>query len=227
MNVKKTNGPYIRGAMYIYQAVNAKADKNNGRLFELIEYSDGDKSQIMWRDTRRYAKVDMTNTQLYDYLPDENEYINIGIVLIHMGCWKCKKSIPVVAGVRLTCQNEKYDRFFDFPFLMEELVKTTEVKKCLSNNQVGEAKERFSKTLDHKYLSNGCIHCDSIVGGFYLREDLLEWLVCDNLPTPTCYSRMRYSEIRDYAGRDFVFERDPRQVIEYIEVEDVDFDDED
>lgn len=213
----------IIGATYIYQSVNCKADKKDGKLFKLIEYSHTDKSQIMWLDTRRYAKIEMTNVQLHDYLPDENEYINIGIVLIYMGCWKCKKSIPVVAGIRMTCQNEKYDRFFDFPFLMEELVKTTEVKKCLHNNQIGEVKERFSKTVDQKYLSNGCIYCDSIIGDFYLRKELLEWLVCDNLPVPTCYARMKYSEIRDYTGGDFVFERDPRQVIEYIQVEDIDF----
>jgi hypothetical protein len=224
MNAKIQDTPYIKGAKYIYQAAKIKSDKNHGRLFELIEYLDGDKSQIMWLDTRRYAKIEITNAQLYDYLPDENEYINIGIILIHMGCWKCKKSIPVVAGVRLTCQNEKFDQFFDFPFLIDELLKTTEVKKCLSNNQVGEVKERFSKTSNQEYLSNGCIHCDSIVGDFYLREELLEWLVCDNLPAPTCHARMKYSEIRNYIGRDFVFEKDPRQIIEYIEVEDVDFD---
>jgi hypothetical protein len=223
MNTEKQKMPYIRGAIYIYQAIKAKDDKNNGRLFELIEYSSINKSQIMWLDTRRYAKIEIANAKLYDYLPDENEYINIGIVLIRIGCWKCKKSIPVVAGIRMTCQNEKYDRFFDFPFLIEELVKTTEVKKCLSNNQVGEVKKRFSKTLDQEYLSNGCMPCDFIVGNLYLREEILEWLACDNLPAPTCYFRMKYSEIRDCAGRDFVFERNPRQAIEYIEVEDIDF----
>jgi hypothetical protein len=216
--------PIVNGARYKYQSVKA-TDKNNGRVFILEEYIENEKSHIYWLDTRRAAKVDMINVVLEDYLPDENEYLNIGIVFISMSCWKCKKAIQVIAGVRLTCQSERYEKFVDFPFLIEKLIEIPEVQHCLKNNEIGAIKRRFSNTVGHEYLANGCYYCDAIVGDFYLREELLEWLVCDNLPALTCHARMKYSEIRNYIGRDFVFEKDPRQIIEYIEVEDVDFDD--
>lgn len=200
--------PIVNGARYRYQSAK-EADKNNGRVFVLEEYIANEKSRIYWIDSRRTAKVDMVNAVLEDYLPDENQYLNIGIVFIPMSCWKCQKAIQVIAGVRLACQNERYEKFVDFPFLIEKLLEIPEVQHCLKKNEIGSVKSRFSNTVGHEYLANGCHYCDAIVGDFYLREELLEWLICDNLPAPTCYVRMKYSEIRDYTGRDFVFEKDP------------------
>ena len=34
--------------------------------------------------------------------------------------------------------------------------------------QVGEIKERSSRTAGETYLSNGCFHCDALLGNFFL-----------------------------------------------------------
>ena len=47
-------------------------------------------------------------------------------------------------------------------------------------SQVGEIKERASRTAGETYLSNGCFHCDALLGNFFLfHEELLELLVSE------------------------------------------------
>ena len=47
-------------------------------------------------------------------------------------------------------------------------------------SQVGEIKERASRTAGETYLSNGCFHCDALLGNFFLfHEELLEVLVTE------------------------------------------------
>jgi hypothetical protein len=43
---------------------------------------------------------------------------------------------------------------------------------------VGEVKVRSSRTAGESYVSNGCFHCDALLGNFFLfHEELLEVLV--------------------------------------------------
>jgi hypothetical protein len=38
---------------------------------------------------------------------------------------------------------------------------------------VGLVKTRFSRTRNGEYLSNGCVHCDALLGDFYLYHETL------------------------------------------------------
>ncbi len=38
---------------------------------------------------------------------------------------------------------------------------------------VGPVKPRFSRTRKGEYLSNGCVHCDALLGDFYLYHETL------------------------------------------------------
>jgi hypothetical protein len=40
-------------------------------------------------------------------------------------------------------------------------------------SQVGEIKERTSRTAGETYLSNGCFHCDALLGNFFLFNEEL------------------------------------------------------
>ncbi len=47
-------------------------------------------------------------------------------------------------------------------------------------SQVGEIKVRASRTAGETYLSNGCFHCDALLGNFFLfQEELPEVLVTE------------------------------------------------
>ena len=47
---------------------------------------------------------------------------------------------------------------------------------------MGEIKERASRTAGETYLSNGCFHCDALLGNFFLfHEELPEILVTEGI----------------------------------------------
>lgn len=51
--------------------------------------------------------------------------------------------------------------------------------------QVGKIKERTSRTAGETYHSNGCFHCDALLGNFFLfDEELLEVLVAEGTAGP-------------------------------------------
>ena len=55
----------------------------------------------------------------------------------------------------------------------------------LRSRGIGTVRSRFSKTRGSAYLSNGCVHCDSLQGAFYEHE---VWHDAD--PTLTLECRM-------------------------------------
>lgn len=82
------------------------------------------------------------------------------------------------------------------------------IEKCSIEYNIGKIKERFSNTEGSSYLSNGCIHCSALMGNFYLRQDLLEFQVHDELPSPICNFRIEYQELNKYFTRPLFFNRD-------------------
>jgi hypothetical protein len=45
--------------------------------------------------------------------------------------------------------------------------------EAVSRMAVGLIKLRFSRTRNGEYLSNGCVHCDALLGDFYLYHETL------------------------------------------------------
>jgi hypothetical protein len=42
------------------------------------------------------------------------------------------------------------------------------------HHQVDAVKNRYSRTVGYEYMSNGCVHCDALLGAFPLREEVTE-----------------------------------------------------
>ncbi|EQD45236.1 hypothetical protein B1A_14892 [mine drainage metagenome] len=59
-------------------------------------------------------------------------------------CWRCAKRTPI----------------FFWPGIGEERPAPRPWPRTV--------KPRYSQTLEGRYLANGCVHCDALVGDFYL-----------------------------------------------------------
>lgn len=208
---------YVIGASYRFSSAKKRSQQYNGRIFELLKYSDQEPPLIRWLDTGRCSRISLDDSTMLDYIPDDHELISIGIVIISTGCWKCKKTVSSIAGIRLSCQDGKYSQFYNFPFLLESLLERDCLKSCIADNQIGELKLRFSHTANGSYFSNGCFHCDSIVGDFYLRRELFEWLSSGTLPAPTCNIFLKYDRLKKMLAEDILFKNSEKRQIKYIE----------
>lgn len=85
-------------------------------------------------------------------------------------CWKCKQKAKVVAlGV------DKYLELCGNPeTFIDDDIRIASGFEGLHKSVLDyiikkyPVKERFSKTLGHMYLSNGCEHCDALLGDWFL-----------------------------------------------------------
>ncbi len=89
-------------------------------------------------------------------------------------CWKCKKEINVIISIKfkpstlLKNHPDFSTRIYDFdtPMGMSILSNVLHTKK-LADSKIGSIKHRYGKIVGHKYLSNGCFHCDALQGQFF------------------------------------------------------------
>lgn len=91
---------------------------------------------------------------------------SLEVVFVLWTCWKCKETTlafhgAVDRGIGVT-------PFFYQAQVIEELNK---VRKEWGLERFGCIKPRFSRTLGSAYVSQGCRHCDALIGEFPLSED--------------------------------------------------------
>jgi hypothetical protein len=83
-----------------------------------------------------------------------------------MFCWSCGAETRIITGIDVVLGPNEY-RFSvaglgAFPDLFQF------VRGRLPSDQLmGAIKRRFSKAQERSYLSNGCAHCDALIGEFY------------------------------------------------------------
>ena len=94
-------------------------------------------------------------------------------------CWRCHKaSLPLVGIRRAIDESESWLVRCSDPVVLQFGVSLLPP----GTDGVGEIKVRSSKTAGTDYLSNGCPHCDSLFGDFYLySEELLEVMATEGL----------------------------------------------
>ncbi|EBU6939397.1 hypothetical protein K3K50_003438 [Salmonella enterica subsp. enterica serovar Manchester] len=86
-------------------------------------------------------------------------------------CWKCKKLTGIIRGISIYSNSGLCIGFLSFnsPDVKELITAHVDTKKLRAAG-IGTVKARYSKTVGHSYISNGCIHCDSLMGDFFLCE---------------------------------------------------------
>lgn len=146
-------------------------------IFLNVDYSEKDKAKQMgarWNPEFKKWYVESPK-QYYKFAEwiNGNTIVSENFYLIEgeTHCWKCKEKTKVIAfGV------EKYMLLYGEPcgFTddneihiangLETLPKF--LKDYILKNYA--VKERFSKTIGRKYMSNGCSHCDALQGDWFL-----------------------------------------------------------
>jgi len=118
--------------------------------------------------------------------PLVNCCVDLSIRLAAKTCYKCRKQIRVLD--RMTVQgNSRFAGIGTFSFSLSDLedsysdaerwIQRELPPARLQQYAVGAIKRRFSRTMNKRYISNGCIHCEALQGKFY------EYEVFDNAPT--------------------------------------------
>jgi hypothetical protein len=74
--------------------------------------------------------------------------------------------------------------------VLEELER---IRKELELERFGCIKPRFSRTVGSAYISQGCRHCDAIIGEFPLSEDFSEVFSTLDLSTYRCCRLLNWS----------------------------------
>ena len=115
--------------------------------------------------------------------PKEGDRIKAEVIPHYEKCWKCKKETGVILGISLKDMNDADIGFHKFSDEnIPEFLLHNGASECLSRFRIGKLKTRYSKTRGEGYLSNGCCHCDAIMGSFFISQALLEYY--DEFPTP-------------------------------------------
>lgn len=100
--------------------------------------------------------------------------VPVEVCVAESKCWKCKRSTNLIISLIFKASEllknhpdistEIYQ--FDSPegqILINKIIPREKLKQL----KIGEIKQRFSKTVGGKYLSNGCFHCDALQGQFF------------------------------------------------------------
>lgn len=81
-------------------------------------------------------------------------------------CWKCGAETRIVTGIDVDLDRGRLA--FTVPTLGEHPGPLKDVLDRLPTAlEIGAVRRRYSGTQGRRYMSNGCRHCDSLMGGHY------------------------------------------------------------
>jgi len=102
-----------------------------------------------------------------------HEVTRVDLIGVEEMCWRCRSPTVALIGIRPhggpragsleSCQDEKVLAYAAAALPAEAAARVG----------VGTIKARFSRTRAGEYLSNGCAHCDALLGDFYLYHETL------------------------------------------------------
>jgi competence protein CoiA len=94
---------------------------------------------------------------------------NVSVRAGHMFCWLCGAETQIITGVDV--EFGPHECAFSVPDLDAYPDLFDVVRSRLPNDlRIGAIKRRFSKAQERLYLSNGCAHCDALIGEFSEHE---------------------------------------------------------
>lgn len=178
----------IRSAWLVKETKNNKCISNNVESKELpyflIKYNEkkNDFTIPSFNISLKQLITGMLNKQL-TWFPQKGMSVEAGLIIGIDNCWKCKKSISIALGLLVNNKNKNFEEFYNFK-KVSTTIKTMITPSLQKQYHLGQIKDRFSKTMQNKYLSNGCYYCDAIYGNFFLSEHTLDFIHEDIYPTP-------------------------------------------
>lgn len=142
------------------------AESNAGRDYMAhLEFSH---NQVQCFDVRQFLKAAFSG-RFHNQVPEGC----LGTASVWVGpirCWRCKKETNIVTFVQVDLLDTEPSvlRISDLeghPSVVRKVI-----KHIPEHLKVGEIRPRFSKTEGGSYLSNGCGHCDALIGRFFERD---------------------------------------------------------
>jgi competence protein CoiA len=83
-----------------------------------------------------------------------------------LSCWSCGADTRIVTGIDVAFGPNELG--FTIPEIGNQAEPLDSILSRLPGDlEIGRIKPRFSKTQGRTYVSNGCFHCDALIGEFY------------------------------------------------------------
>ncbi|MBU4009689.1 MAG: hypothetical protein KJ882_02890, partial [Proteobacteria bacterium] len=132
----------------------------------------------------------------------ENRIAHTGLIIGYDKCWKCHKWTNVILGL-LHMDDENSENFvysgYGCGFLKFEQISYLINSKFLTENvrikhKIGLIKERYSRTTESSYLSNGCFHCDALMGNHFLKNLFEKICYVGRFPSPKICRKLVYGK---------------------------------
>lgn len=103
------------------------------------------------------------------WCPKPNEPLTINLHHEKETCWKCKRQTNIITSLSVSSSSNATISSVSFSDEgIADWIAHNIPKRLLWNNNIGTVKERYSKTVRGRYMSNGCFHCDALQGNFYI-----------------------------------------------------------
>jgi hypothetical protein len=94
---------------------------------------------------------------------------NVSVSTGTMSCWKCGAETRIISSVDI--QFGTHIRSFTVAECEKYMDLFSAILSSLSPKlEIGTIKSRYSRALEVSYLSNGCFHCDALIGQGYEHE---------------------------------------------------------
>ena len=135
-------------------------------------------SQRLWSERIEMGRfVRGCLSKQFVWAPGVEQSVPLELWTAEQDCWKCRKPTSIITqldfrvdqflpgATRVSMDLENFDSPAGRAVLAEALSSVD-----LRSQGIGAVRSRFSKTRGGAYLSNGCVHCDSLQGAFYEHE---------------------------------------------------------
>ena len=92
----------------------------------------------------------------------------VSIYVASIKCWRCQRTTDIIFEICIGSNYGDYryelrvEDFEEHEDLLQDILSRLPEELAL-----GEIKQRYSRTAEDAYLSNGCSHCDALFGKFY------------------------------------------------------------
>lgn len=182
------------------------------RLYLDVPYREKDQAKAIgarwdperrqwWVDPQRVSDKDVARWLTASAVvvgPEDTDGPTVRVRLLGLGqfCWRCKRATTALVGL-LPVRSSNVDNMLA---CMDERVLSLAAGALPENvrqsRQVGRIAARYSKTEGRRYLSNGCFHCDALLGRFPLFANELR----------KCIEKYGLSGLTEITQADFPYE---------------------